>query len=151
MQQEAVTLQTPFYNQVLSPMQSARLQSENQLQVSYQENLVFTASREELILMLYDGALRFIRRGLNALEENNEGNMHYNLLRAQKIIHYLNMSLDMKKGQEIAQNLARLYDFINRRISESQRDKNADYAKEAMDIIQTLRQAWYEAFMNNNK
>ena len=76
-------------------MQSARLNAEDSMQVSYLETSVFTASREELILMLYDGALKFIRRGLYAIEEKDFPGMNYNLLRAQKIVHYLNLSLDI--------------------------------------------------------
>lgn len=109
---------------------------------SYRENEVFTASREELVLMLYDGALKFMRFGLLAIEENDRPKVGYHVLRAQKIIHYLDMSLDMDAGKEVAQNLSNLYDYVNRKLFECQRHRQAEPLEAAKQVIETLREAW---------
>lgn len=109
---------------------------------SYQENQVYTASREELILMLYEGALKFIRFGLLAIEEQNGPQIGFNILRAQKIIHYLDMCLNMEAGKEIAENLSRLYYYINQKLFEGQQKKEDGPLKEAAKVIETLKDAW---------
>lgn len=143
---EAILNPLPFFGPMTEPLEAIRLNLEDQLQVSYQESHVFTASREELVLMLYDGAAKFIQRGLQALEDRDTPGSQYNLLRAQKIVHYLNMSLDVDQGQEIARNLARLYDFVNYRLSLSHRDLDPQAAEEALRVVNLLRQAWSQTF-----
>lgn len=118
---------------------------------SYQENQVYTASKEELVLMLYDGALKFIRGGIYALEESNIPQLGYNILRAQKIVHYLDMTLNMEQGKEVAENLTKLYDYINRRLFEGQKEKAADPLEEAIKIIETLREAWFLGVVQKEK
>lgn len=147
MQRELALPQTFFYDQVTNRRPVADANSGSQSQISYQENLVNTASREELVLMLYDGVLKFIRRGVYAGQENDFSAMSYNLLRAQKIIHYLDISLDMAKGKEVAQNMTRLYDFISRCLSDSVLKKQVDLANQAEEIICTLRHAWHQSFI----
>lgn len=148
--QDSVLAQTPFFNQVIQPMQTDSPSTDNPFSVSYQENQVFTASREELILMLYDGVAKFLRRGMQAIDDKDFPSINHNLLRAQKIVHYLNMSLDMEKGQEISENLARLYQYMNRRLTECQMKQDRETAQEVLDLVHTLRQAWYQAFMDEN-
>ncbi len=118
---------------------------------SYQENQVYTASREELILMLYEGALKFIRFSLIALEEQDVPQIGFNILRAQKIVHYLDMCLNMEAGKAIAENLSRLYDYINQKLFEGQQKKDAEAIKEAAKIIETLKEAWQTGVVNRTE
>ncbi|MCD4813462.1 flagellar export chaperone FliS [bacterium] len=149
--QDAVLVQTPFFNQVIQPVQMEQQNSSNPFSVSYQENQVFTASREELILMLYDGVAKFLRRGMQAIDDKDDPAINYNFLRAQKIVHYLDISLDMDKGGEIAENLARLYQYINRRLTDCQMKQTRETVQEIMELVHTLRQAWYQAFLGDQQ
>ncbi|MEW6517303.1 MAG: flagellar export chaperone FliS [candidate division FCPU426 bacterium] len=143
---EAVLNMMTMFPPLAPPLQAVRLAAEDPFQISYQESRVFTASREELVLMLYDGALKFTNRGLEALRNGDRPAMNYNLLRAQKIVHYLDMSLNMQQGEEVAKNLARLYDFIKRRLGECQRSQEREPGEEALSILKHMRETWQQAF-----
>lgn len=143
---EAVLNLLPAFPLFAQPLQAARLSAEDPFQISYQESRVFTVSREELVMMLYDGALKFSRRALEALERNDRAALQYNLLRAIKIVHYLDMSLDMQRGQDVAKNLARLYDYIKRRLGASQRSQQREGLDDGMRILNHLRETWRQAF-----
>lgn len=128
----------------MNPLQSNPYQSNDPFKSSYQENQVFTASREELVLMLYDGAMRFLNQGLAAIEKQDIPQIGYNLLRVQKIVHYLDMTLNMEEGKDVAQNLTRLYEYINRRLSEAQRNRLMEPVEDAKKVLKTLRDAWQQ-------
>jgi flagellar protein FliS len=119
--------------------------SKSTVQESYQENSVFTAGREELILMLYNGAIKFINQGLHNFEEENWGQVGWNLVRAQKIVHYLAMCLNFKKGLDLAKKLDSLYRFILSRLSNGYMGKNREYVEDALGLLHTLRDAWQES------
>jgi len=110
----------------------------------YLENQVMTASREQLILMLYNGAIKFANLGLVMFEKQDWGRAGYNLVRAQKIVHYLSLCLNMQAGGEIAKNLGKLYEYINRRLSQGYLEKAAAPVEECIRLMKTLRDAWDE-------
>ena len=112
---------------------------------AYRTNAVETASPEQLTLMCYDGALRFMRRATKALEEGNLADASNATGRAQAIVNELNITLDMEAGGEIAQNLRSIYLFVNRHLSEGMLAHDASKFSEAMHLIADLRGAWAEA------
>jgi flagellar protein FliS len=116
--------------------------SKSSVQNSYQENEILTAGREELILMLYNGAIKFINHGLSAFDEKDWAALGWNLVRAQKIVHYLDLCLDMDKGQELAKNLDSLYHFILRRLSQGNLEKKKKFIEEGLGLLRTMRDAW---------
>ncbi len=78
----------------------------------YRENSVYTASPEELTLMLYNGLIKFIMKAQNAISKKDIEGANENILRAQDIVSELMSTLDKK--YEIANNLEMLYDFMLR-------------------------------------
>ncbi|MCW2955585.1 MAG: Hpt protein [Thermoleophilia bacterium] len=116
---------------------------------AYRANAVETASPEQLTLMCYDGALRFMRRSAAALDNGDLASASSATGRAQAIINELNITLDMDAGGEIAQNLRDLYLFANRHLSAGIATRETRNIRESMDIIVGLREAWAEA-MNLN-
>ncbi len=117
------------------------------VQSSYQENEILTAGREELIFMLYNGAIKFVNQGLFNLDEKDYATMGWNLVRAQKIVHYLALCLDLDKGKELAKNLDALYQFIMRRFSQGNIEKKREYIEEGLTLLRTLRDGWNEGVM----
>lgn len=113
---------------------------------SYRETATLTASPGQIVLMLYDGAIAALERSLPGFSNSDpaEANMiiHNNLQRAQNIIRELNFSLDMKQGGEIARELRRLYDYFERRISESNFKKNSTGVGEVIRHLTVIRNAW---------
>src|SRR5882724_12147306 len=90
---------------------------------SYRRIATQTAPPGQLVLMLYEGAIKFLERALPGFscDDPAQANMlvHNNLQRAQDIIRELNASLNMEQGGEFAQTLRRLYDYFDRRLMES--------------------------------
>src|SRR5208283_3882408 len=90
---------------------------------SYRNVSAQTASPAHLVLMLYDGAISFLERGLTGFNYSDplefNQTINNNVQRAQAIIHNMNARLDMKKGGEIAENFRRLYTYLYRRLQEA--------------------------------
>jgi flagellar protein FliS len=112
---------------------------------AYRTNAVETASPEQLTLMCYDGALRFMRRAAKSMDDGDLADAGAATGRAQAIVNELNITLDMEAGGEIATNLRSLYLFVNRHLSEAMLTKDSAKVREAMGIIGDLRGAWSEA------
>lgn len=112
---------------------------------AYQSSAIETASPEQLTLMCYDGALKFMRRAVMALEENDLARLSENTGRAQAIINELNITLNMEAGGEIARNLRDIYLFVNRHMSQGAMKRDPQHLREAMELIQGLRDSWAQA------
>lgn len=121
---------------------------------SYRQIATQTAPPGQLVLMLYEGAIRFLERGLAGfeLEDPAQSNMavHNNLQRAVDIIRELNLSLNMEQGGEFATTLRRLYEYFDRRIWESNMQKRPDGVQEVIRHITVLRDAWAAMLSGNN-
>ena len=113
---------------------------------SYRQIATQTAPPGQLVLMLYDGTLRFLERALAGFshEDPAESNMavHNNLQRAQDIIRELNLALNMERGGEVSATLRRLYDYFDRRIWESNMQKRPEGVREVIRHMTVLRDAW---------
>ncbi len=92
---------------------------------SYQRTAVSTQSRGRLIVMLYDGAIKFMKLAIQEIEAGNWAAKGQYLIRAQDIIAELNAVLDTEAGGEIARNLRRLYLFMNRRLCAGQHQEGS--------------------------
>jgi flagellar protein FliS len=116
---------------------------------AYQTQSVLTASPGQLVLMLYDGALRFlaVARDGFALPETNPRRyeqINSGLMRAQAIIGELQASLDHTTGGEFSGNLDRLYDYHLRRLLEANLRKDEAPVIEVEKLVRELREGWAE-------
>jgi len=113
---------------------------------SYRETATLTAPPGQIVLMLYEGAIRSLERSLPGFSCSDpaESNMiiHNNLQRAQEIIRELNIALNMEQGGEFSANMRRLYNYLERRIWESNLKKNSTGVGEAIGHLTVLRDAW---------
>lgn len=107
----------------------------------YRQVQLETASPVELIIKLYDGAIRFISLGAKALADKDYTQANNWLLRAQDIIDELNFNLDMSTG-EIASNLRGLYNFFGRTLMEANIRKDPRNLQNVIDMLGSLRDAW---------
>jgi flagellar protein FliS len=109
---------------------------------AYQDNTVTTQSKGRLIVMLYDGAIKFMRLAIKELEANNfevKGNY---INRAQDIINELNAVLDMDAGGEIVANLRKLYCFVSNRLSQANVKRDPQMIRDCIKIMEELNQGW---------
>lgn len=113
---------------------------------SYHQTATLTAPPGQVILMLYDGALRFLERALSGFrcEDPAEFNMavNNNLQRARDIIRELDCALDIERGGELALTLHRLYDYFDARIHASNIKKQRTGVEEVARHLNVLRDAW---------
>jgi flagellar protein FliS len=113
---------------------------------SYRQNSVQTASPSQLILMLFDGALRFMNRALEGFEESdlarrNEA-VHINLVKTQAIIDELQASLNLKVGGEFARTMSDLYEFMRNQLRAANMRKESAPVQVVMELLGEIRGAW---------
>jgi flagellar protein FliS len=108
----------------------------------YLETAVETASPARLIVMLYDGAIRFINEAAYAMQRRDYETQNAKLQRAQKILAELISSLDFDKGGEIAENLFRLYTYMYNQLVEANINDNRNRLEHVVHLLSELREAW---------
>ncbi|MBP2655036.1 MAG: fliS [Firmicutes bacterium] len=110
---------------------------------TYKTQQVMTASKEELTLMLYNGAIRFVSESIKAMDTGELEKAHYANLRAQEIVQEFMVTLDM--SYDIAKSMYMLYDYIKYRLVQANIQKDKEQLIEARDMLAELRDAWYQA------
>jgi flagellar protein FliS len=114
----------------------------------YQQAQVDTASPERLLLMLYEGAIRFLNAGRKGILERKYEMAHQNIVKAQDIITEFMATLNMKDGGEFAQNLFDLYEYLNNRLTLANTQKDAAIVEEVLGFVKELHEAWGVAAKN---
>lgn len=109
----------------------------------YRRQQILTATPEQLTLMLYNGALKFINEGIKAIQEKSYEESNNKLIRVQNILSELQATLKME--YEISTNLYALYDYAKRCLIEGNMKDDIAKIEEAKEIITELRNAWHEA------
>ncbi len=116
---------------------------------AYRANAVGSASPENLVVMLYDGAIRFLAAAIRAFEHQDpldfNLNIHENITKTQAIIRELNHALDLENGGELADSLSGLYIYFDNRLQEANIGKNKEIIEEILQRISDLRDAWSES------
>ncbi len=110
---------------------------------AYKSQQVLTASREELTLMLYNGAIKFVAESIAAIDKADLARANDRNQRAQDIVSEFMATLDMK--YDIAKNLWTLYDYINYRLIQANLHKDRGQLEEAKGLLTELRDTWAEA------
>ena len=110
----------------------------------YRATKVSTASPVDLVVMLYQGVVRFTRAGIEATERGDVQAAHKGFVRAQDIIAELVSTLDHDRGGEVAKQLLALYDYAFRRLVEANCKKDVVPAREVIQIFRDLGMAWQE-------
>ena len=116
---------------------------------TYRSNAVLTASPGQLVLMLFDGALKAMALAREAFNQP-EGDarrietINHQLQKAQNILHELQGGLHMEAGGEFSKTLYRLYDYHTRRLFEANLRKDVALVIEVEGLVGSLRDAWSE-------
>ncbi|HUT29078.1 MAG TPA: flagellar export chaperone FliS [Sedimentisphaerales bacterium] len=109
---------------------------------AYQETAVTTQGKGRLIVLLYDGAIKFMRLAIKELEAGNDEAKGRYITKAQDIINELNAVLDVDAGGEIAANLRKLYCFISKQLSQANIKRDAQMIREVITMMEELNQSW---------
>lgn len=108
----------------------------------YREHTVSTQSKGRLIVMLYDGAIKFLNLAVKGIEAGDYATKGQHISKAQDIINELNAVLDMDAGGEIAVNLRQLYVFMVKRLAEANAKKDPQMVREVIKLLEELNQGW---------
>ena len=109
----------------------------------YQQQSVSTMTQGELLNLLYETCSKRLNAGVMYIEEKRYDLANENLQKAQKIISYLDSTLDRK--YEISENLSALYDFFNRQIIDGNIHKDVKVIKEIIPMIDDLGKTFKQA------
>lgn len=110
---------------------------------SYRESAILTASPERLVVMLYDGARRFLTQAA-AMRAGDVPTAHERLRRAEAIVEHLSLTLDLDQG-EIAVRLQAIYAFGVRHLAAGRMERDADKLDAVNTLLGELRGAWEQA------
>ena len=110
---------------------------------AYKRQQIMTATPEALTLMLYNGALRFMNEGIEAMQNKHYEQANISLQKAQNIITEFRLTLKME--YDISKQLMPLYDYVYNGLVEANMKSKPEKVTECMDIIRELRDAWAQA------
>ncbi|WP_338540810.1 flagellar export chaperone FliS [Paenibacillus tundrae] len=109
----------------------------------YRQSSVQTSNPAQLVIMLYDGAIRFVKTALDGLAQKDNEKANLNLGKAQTIVSELMSTLD--RSYDISKNLYSLYEYTNYLLVEANIRKDATKAEEAIGYLTDLRETWLQA------
>ena len=111
---------------------------------AYRQQAILTAPPGRLVVMLYDGCLRFLFQSAHAMREGDRQTSLQRMRRAEAIIDELTITLDHDRGGVIASRLHGIYAFSRRQLLDAWREGDADKIDEVSSMLSELRDAWAE-------
>ena len=108
---------------------------------AYRQSAVLTATPEQLVVMLYDGAVRFLRQAEIAMREGAFLHSYEKLGRGEAIIDELLATLNMDSG-EIAERLQAIYIFCKKTLIEARIQRQGEKIGQVVALLANLREAW---------
>ncbi|WP_433747770.1 flagellar export chaperone FliS [Paenibacillus amylolyticus] len=109
----------------------------------YKQSSVQTSTPGQLVIMLYDGAIRFTKTGLEGIEARDYFKANVNLGKAQTIISELMSTLN--QSYPVAKTLFSLYEYMNYLLIQANIKKETKYGEEVLGYLQELRETWVVA------
>ncbi|MFN3697220.1 MAG: flagellar export chaperone FliS [Pseudobdellovibrio sp.] len=108
----------------------------------YKQTSILSAPREQILLMLYEGAIKFTKLAIQAAEQKKIAERGSNIMRAYDIILELQVSLDHKVGGEIAAQLDQLYTYILDQYTKANISGEIDPLRNSLKVIENLFDGW---------
>lgn len=115
----------------------------------YNNSKILTASPAELTLMLYEGAIKFCNIAIVGIEQKDIQKAHTNIVKAERIINHLRVTLDMK--YPVAQDFERIYEYLDRRLVHANMKKDIEILEEVLTHLRSVRDTWKEVMRLNGK
>lgn len=112
----------------------------------YLEAQIRTASKEQLLIMLYDGAIKNCTNALEFIAVKDNEKACEKLIKAQNIVAELISSLHFDKNQEVSKNLAALYGYVYIQLMEANTKQSVDQIHNSIKILSSMKETWLQAF-----
>jgi flagellar secretion chaperone FliS len=110
--------------------------------IAYKEQSILTATPGQLVVMLYDGCLRFLSQAAYAMRDGQHLEADKRLARAEAIIDELLTTLDLEQGGVIASRLQGIYVFCNRHLIEARSLRDPEMVDKVAGLLGELRESW---------
>ena len=112
----------------------------------YRHNEIYTSSQGKLIVMMYEGAVKFVNLAIEGLDSKDLSKKGLYINKAHDIINELSLALDLKKGGEVAQKLESLYQFILHQLTVANIKSDRKALETILNVLTPLLEAWVELF-----
>ena len=109
---------------------------------TYQETAVITQNKGKLVVMLYEGAIKFLKMAIREIQAKNPELKGEYISKATDILFELNTVLDTEAGGEVAANLRKLYLFMGRHLAEANAKQDIGKIEEVIKLLEELNQGW---------
>ena len=116
----------------------------------YRHNEVATSSQGKLIVMMYEGALKFVSLAIEGIDNKDLSQKGKYINKTHDIINELSCALDMKKGGEVAQKLESLYQFILHQLTRANIKSDRKALEAIINVLKPLMEAWEELLNKSN-
>jgi flagellar protein FliS len=111
---------------------------------AYKQQSILTATPGQLVVMLYDGCLRFLHQSAHAMREGKVAEAGTRLARAEAIIDELLTTLDLDEGGVIASRLQGIYVFCLRHLMQARLERDAEMIDKVSELLSELRDSWVQ-------
>jgi flagellar protein FliS len=109
---------------------------------AYRQQSILTATPGQLVVMLYDGCLRFLHQAAHAMRGGDMVESNARLIRAEAIIDELHATLDLEQGGVVASRLQGIYVFCNRHLLDARSAQEPEMIEKVSELLAELRDAW---------
>ncbi len=109
---------------------------------TYQDHGVTTESKGRLIVLLYEGAIKFLRQARQELQQDNWGQKGVYISKALAVIDELDACLDIEAGGDVAANLRRLYGFMRSHLTSANVQRDLQKVQDVIDLLTELNEGW---------
>ena len=107
---------------------------------AYANNKIMTASKGELTLMLYEGAIKFCNLAIEAIDQKRIEDAHANIVRVERIIEEFQITLNHK--YPVAKDFENVYNYIQALLREANMHKDKKMLEQALKSLRTMRDTW---------
>ncbi len=109
---------------------------------TYQETAITTQSKGRLVVMLYEGAIKFLKMAIKEINDKNPEAKGRHISKAIDILFELNTVLDMEAGGEVSTNLRKLYLFMGQHLTKANAKQDIGKIEEVIKLLEELNQSW---------
>lgn len=113
---------------------------------AYKQNEISTSSQGKLILMMYEGAIKFTKMAMESMDKGDISGKAKYIGKTHDIINELSVSLDLKNGGEVAGRLETLYQFVLRQLTFANIKADRTALESIVKVLDPLRDAWDQIF-----
>ena len=121
----------------------------NRFRNEYHHDEIATSSQGKLIVMMYEGALRFVNLAIEGIDNNDVSKKGTYINKTHDIINELSFALDLEKGGEVARKLEALYQFMLHQLTRANIKSDRKALESIINILTPLMDAWNEILIKN--